>query len=140
MRLDLGRTQDLVRLRLRHPDLLGQLAMRPALAPKPLLCLGRTRAGERDQACPHLRAVHQRPSRPGRIPQPDKTVRLETAPPLLDRSLRTADLARDPRSRAPLSGREHDPRPLHRTPLGRTRAHDPLLLASILNTDPDPLR
>ena len=140
VRLDLGRAQDLVRLRLRHPDLLGQLAMRPALAPQSLRGLARTRTGERDQSRPHLRAVHERPPRPGRIAQPSKTGRLETATPLLHRLLRAADLARDPRGRAPSSSREHDPRPLDRPPLRRTRAHEPLQLAPILDADLDPFR
>src|SRR6266536_1728693 len=140
VRLDLGRTQDLVRLRLRHADLLRQLAVRPALAPKPLRCFPRTRAGERDQLRPRLRAMHKRPSRPRSITQTGKPVRLEAAAPLLHRLLRTADLARDPRRRPPSGGREHDPCALDRPLLRRARAHDPLQLASLLDAHPDLFR
>ena len=140
VRLDLGRTQNLVRLRLRHADPLRQLAVRPALSPKPLRCFPRTRAGERDQPRPRLWAMHQRPSGPRSITQTCNPVRLEAAAPLLHCLLRTADIVRDPRRRTPLGGREHDPRSLDCPPLRRTRARDLLQLASLLDADPDLFR
>src|SRR5262249_27715826 len=143
MRLDLGRTQDLVRLRFRHPDRLRELAVRPALAPQPPSRRRGPRAGERDQLRSRPRPVHERPPRTRRVHQPGQALRLEAAAPLPDRPLRAANLASDPHRRPPLPRGQHDPAPARRLPAPpspRGPAPPPSASAQAAPTRADPPR
>ena len=125
-------------LGLRHPDLLAQLPVGPALPPLTRLLRLRTRARFRDQQRPGLRTVRQRSSRPRRVPQPRHPVTHIARTPLLHRPLRAPHRFSDLRGAQPLTRRQHDPRPLDHPHLRTRRAHDPLKLPPVLVTDLHP--
>ena len=138
VRLDLRTLENHVGLGLRHPDLLAQLPVAPALPPLTRLLRLRTRARFRDQQRPGLRTVRQRPSRPRRVPQPRHPVTHIARTPLLHRPLRAPHRFSDLRGAQPLTRRQHDPRPLDHPHLRTRRAHDPLKLPPVLVADLHP--
>src|SRR5450755_1897649 len=138
VRTNLRPAQDHVRLRLRDPDLLTQLAMRPTLPALPRLGLRWTGARLRDQQRPLLRTVRQRAPRPRPIPQPLHSQLRITPPPLLHRPLRAPDTLSDLRRRQPRTRCQHDPRPLNHPHLTAHRTRDPLKLHPLLTADLDP--
>src|SRR5450755_2510304 len=139
VRLDLRTLQNHVGLGLRHPDLLAQLPVSPALPPLTRLLRLRTRARLGDQKRPGLRTVRQRPSRPPRIAQPGHPTTRIPRTPLLHRPLPAPHPLSDLRRAQPLTRRQHDPCPLHHPHLRARRAHDPLKLHTVLVADLDPL-
>src|SRR3990172_6138090 len=129
--------EDHVRLGLRHPDLLAQLPVGPALPPRALLGGLGTGARLGDQQRPRLRPVGQRRSGTRRVPQPLESLPREPPPPLGDRRARAVKLSGDLIHRPPLRAGQHDPRSLHLPHLRARRPHDPLKLRALLRVQHD---
>ena len=140
VRLDLGRAQDLVRLRPRHPDLLAQLAIRPALRRSPVRCFAPDACRPARSAAPAPAGRARAAARPRRIAQAQRA----RPPRNGDATSSPSAPSSRPRSRSsPPSAPRLPPArsaPARPPAAQRSRTHDPLQLAPILDADPDPFR
>src|ERR1019366_7414894 len=139
VRADLRPAQDHVRLGLRDPDLLTQLAVRPALPTLPRLGLRRARARLCDQHPPPLWTIRLQTPRSRPIPQPLDPIALMPRAPAVRQLLRAPHPLSDLARREALRRAQHDLGALPHPPLRPTRANDPLELRSILRADHNPL-